>query len=234
MEKILLVAAEAFEFSGILSVCTRSEVLDWPIQYARSAECRGRLLLLAANGPGPGLVREAVTRAVDREKADQVVSTGFCGALEPSLEVGDIVVASCIDAVDVGRSYTSRAPGCDRSSVTGPVISVDRVVQTAVEKRALRDRGAVAVEMEAASVAAWAEERDLPFYCVRAVTDRAAEDFALDFNAARDASGRFNRRRILGSALRHPWSGVPELIRLARRGSVAARNLGEFIVNCCF
>jgi adenosylhomocysteine nucleosidase len=234
VEKILLVAAEAFEFSGILSVCARSETLDWPIQYARSVQCGDRRLFLAANGPGPELAREAVMAAVVRENPDKVVNTGFCGALDPSLDIGDVVVASSIDAVDLGRCYITRIPRYDRPATTGRMVSVGHVVQTAAEKRALRDRDAVAVEMEAASVAAWAEERNLPFYCVRAVTDRAAEDFVVDFNTARDETGRFSRYRILGAALKHPLAGIPELIRLARRGSRAARNLGEFIVNCCF
>jgi len=208
--------------------------LDWPVRYARTAEARGSRLLLVANGPGPRLASEALAAAGDNGKVDKVVSTGFCGALDPSLEVGDIVVASRIDAPDLRRSFAARAPESGRSCMIGRVISVDRVAQTASEKCALGEDGAVAVEMEAAAVAAWAGDRDLPFFCVRVVTDRAAEDFVLDFNAARDVAGRFRRWRILGSALRRPWAGVPALFCLARRGALAARSLGEFLADCRF
>jgi adenosylhomocysteine nucleosidase len=231
---LLLVAAEALEFSGLLVRCPGSKVLKWPVRYARVAELGGRRLLMVANGPGPRLVEEALAVVADKVKVDKVVSTGFCGALDPSLRVGDIVLGSRLDASDGGRRFSARIPESDRPCRAGEVVSTDRVVETAAEKRALHGGGAVAVEMEAAAVAAWAEEHDRPFFCVRVVMDRADESFTLDFNAARDAGGRFSRWKILAGALRRPVDGLPELFRMARRSRFAARRLGEFLADCRF
>ena len=82
MQVLLLVAAEALEFSGLLVRCPGSKVLKWPVRYARVAELGGRRLLMVANGPGPRLVEEALAVVADKVKVDKVVSTGFCGALE--------------------------------------------------------------------------------------------------------------------------------------------------------
>jgi nucleoside phosphorylase len=105
------------------------------------------------------------------------------------------------------------------------------VATTLTEKAKLRRTGADAVEMEAAAVAAKAQEWNLPFYAIRVVTDTAAESFPLDFNRMRDAEGRFDRARIITAALRRPGIVFPELLKLNKRCKSAARALGEFIAD---
>ena len=117
---------------------------------------------------------------------------------------------------------------------TGRLLSVDRVVGTAAEKARLFATGASVVEMEAAAVESRAREWRLPFFCVRAVSDTAGEDFALDLNEMRDAEGRFSRSRIVRRALKSPFRLVPELLRLNRNSGRAAKALGDFFADCSF
>ena len=56
--------------------------------------------------------------------------------------------------------------------------------------------------MEAAGVARAAEDLGVPFYCIRAVSDLAGEDFANDFNAALTPDGRFSTLRLVAGAWR--------------------------------
>ncbi len=134
MRTWLLAAAERREFDGILRRCGASQRLTWPeAQFAREVEWRGDRWILIANGPGPRLVERALGNKIE---VDAIISTGLCGALDPTLRVGDIVRG-------------------------GPdvVFSTDRVAATAAEKRALFERtGARAVEMESAAVRA----KDMP------------------------------------------------------------------------
>ena len=51
--------------------------------------------------------------------------------------------------------------------------------------------------MEAAGVARASEELDVPFYCIRAVSDLADEDFANDFNESLMPDGRFSVLRLM-------------------------------------
>lgn len=193
----------------------------------------GKRLLLAANGHGPELAGRAADVAACMEPPEGVLSAGFCGALAPDLVPGGIVVASRIEAPATGASFEARLPASDRRFASGPVFSVDRVVRTAEEKQAMRLAGAVAVEMEAAAVAQRAARWNLPFYCVRAVTDTCDEDLGLDLNAARDGRGRIRTGRIVADALRHP-AFVPELLMLWRRSRLAAEELGNFLADCRF
>lgn len=220
-ETWLIVAAERREFDGILDRCGGSTKLEWPgVRFACEVKRGSDRWLLVANGPGALLVRKALERKVD---VSRVISTGFCGALDPALQVGDIVVAG-------------KQPGSPNSRfATGEILSADRVAVTAAEKRSLRDKtGAVAVEMEASAVAQKAAEWGVPFHCIRVVSDTAAEDLPLDFNLYRDAQGRFSRFRIALAAMARPFTAIPALLRLDNNCRCAAAALGEFFAHCQF
>ena len=195
-----------------------------PIDYLAEGQWAGRRVVLAANGPGPKLAREAV------EAAGEVgawVSTGYCGALDANLAVGDILVGTAVNR------WTAAVPECPARYLRGRILSEDRVVSTALEKRQLAATGAAAVEMEAAGVAAAAREQGLPFYCIRVVTDGANEDMPMDFNRYRGPDGRFSRSRIALAAMGRP-KRLAALIRFGRRCEKASIQLGDGLAGCRF
>ena len=239
----LVVAAERREFRGILRNCGPVKELSWPVAYAVAAELNGMKYVFAANGPGPRLAGKVLEVAeVDAGKAGSkvligaVISTGFCGGLDPQLALGDIVEATSVFDVDTGRQYASRAVSTSASRVRGIVLSEDRVATTVEEKTKLRavNHNAAGIEMEAAAVARGAEARGIPFYCVRVVSDRACDAFPFDMNGMRDAEGRFDLMRIAGKALLKPWSRIPGLLKIDRDCRVAEEKLGAFFANCRF
>ena len=235
MKTLVLVAAESREFGGLARRLERVRKLDWRLPYARLGEGFGCWWVMAANGAGPRLAAGAADAVLEREKVvDAVISTGFCGALDPALAVGDIVVGSRVMDPAGRRQFAARCPETVRPHSTGAVLSLDRVAVTPSEKAELRAAGASAVEMEAAAVAERAGKRGLPFYCVRAVSDAAADGFNIDFNSMRDAEGRFLRGRILRAALRRPFTHVPALRRLDKGCQIAAEALGDFLAGCRF
>lgn len=234
METILAVAAEPFELRGLTARASRSEALPWPVDFARLAEVNGRRWAMVAGGAGARLAARAAECAGRRMRVDKVVSTGFCGAVDEELEPGEVFVATRVVDADGSPVCEAGDPGARRPHSKGVLASVDRVVSSKAQRRALRERGAAVVEMEAAGVARWAQERGLPFYCVRAVTDTAKENFSIDFDAARDAEGRFQRLRICQAALRQPWRAVPELVKFAWRARRCSQALGEFLADCTF
>ena len=236
---ILMVAAEAREFEGLLSRLP-SHKLDWGLQFAREAEWNGNKAILVAHGAGLQLAGQAADTARRHVRPDAVVSAGFCGAVDPGLKVGDVVVASAVVDRDNGKRYSAAPllspPGLDaeRASSGGDILSTNRVAATAAEKRELWTSGVRAVEMESAAVASRAQIWNVPFYCVRTVSDTAGENFSIDFNRMRNARGRFSRGRIVMSALARPWSRIPALLKLEKSCRIAARSLGDFLANCRF
>lgn len=203
MDTWLLIAAERRELDGILKRFRVYSKISWPAAFACEARFGDRRWIMLANGPGCAAVEQALEQKMD---VTRMVSTGFCGALDPALRIGDIVQEG--------------------------IICADRVLVTAVEKAAFRaETGAAAVDMESAAVAEKARQWGVPFRSVRAVSDLAREDLPLDFNLYRDPRGRFSRSRIALAAMAHPFRAIPGLLRLERNCRLAAESLGEFFVH---
>ena len=237
-DAVVVVAAMAREFGGLRRYTGPWVDLRLPIEFACRTEVRGERWILAANGPGPRRARAAVEAVTARLKSRAAVSTGYCGALEPGLGPGDVIVATeVIDSTSGERFAAGRprraAPAAP--DVLGRVVTGDRVIATAEGKSGLRARyQASAVDMEAAAVGAWAHARRVPCYCVRAVTDLAGEGFAIDFERARRADGSLPASRILWAALAKRSMGLRELARLGWRSRRASARLGEYLAGCQF
>ncbi|MBI5280348.1 MAG: hypothetical protein HY858_01610 [Candidatus Solibacter usitatus] len=230
---IVAIAAESREFAGLLAHASSVSRLDWGIDFARRAAIGGEPWILAANGPGPNLAAQAASAALRQARPRALLSTGFCGGLDPALAPGDVFVASRILAPSSSREFFPLPAPSARPHAAGNLISIDRVAVTSAERRTLSQSGGRAVDMEAAAVAGAAERYETPFYCIRVVSDTAGEEMPLDFNRYRDAAGRFSRGRIVAAALLRPAS-IPGLWRLDARCRRAAVNLGDFLADCRF
>jgi adenosylhomocysteine nucleosidase len=236
---ILYVAAEAAELKPFANYLTGLRPLKWPLDYAQEGILDGRRILLAANGAGPKLAAQAVEIAMRAVSAadlgsshlEAVFSVGFCGALDPSLRENQIIVASAV-VEPGGESFPCTAIQEAPEIVSGVILSQDRIAGTATEKENLyRQTAALAVEMEAAGVARRTKRADLPFGCIKVVSDRADETFGFDLNAMRSKDGHIARGKIILGAMRRPLL-VPELLRLRGRSGKAAHVLGDFLVSC--
>lgn len=185
-----------------------------------------------ANGAGGHRAAAGIEEALAGFRPDIMISMGFCGALDPTLEIAEIVVGSTVFAD--GAGFPAEPPITSAPHRTGPICTANHIIGTAQEKKQLYSTGVIAVEMEAAAVAQKAQKLGLPFFCIKSVTDLAEETLANDFNAVLRPDGRFDTIKLLASSLRHPRSRLPELFRLQRRCALAARALGEFIADCRF
>jgi nucleoside phosphorylase len=242
---LAFVAAEAREFSGLLRNAERVVKLNWPLDFARRIWLNGHAAIVVANGPGPKLAAEAVDIAKGRERLTGIVSTGFCGALDPVLNLSNIFVATEIlvgqailpaAGIPAGLGQAGSKAGSRQNCLPhqGPLLSTDHVAITANEKSELhKTTTARAIEMEAAGVSAKAQQYNLPFYCIRVVTDTAGESLPLDFNQMRDAHGRFSRPKIIFAALRRP-AVFPKLLNFDKRCKNASQALGDFIADTRF
>ena len=177
---------------------------------------------------------DAMSEGIGTEKVDAIISTGLCGALDPALEVNAIFAASRVMAESGEPSFDASLPRTNSRFASGVMISTNRFVGTVAEKAALRALGGGAVEMEALAVASRAASKGIPFFCIRAVSDRASDGFNIDFNRMRDAAGRFDLPRIVLHAMAQPSQRFPELLKLKRNSDSAVKALGDFFDDCRF
>lgn len=227
--KILFVAADPMEFAGMMRRARKIRRPELALDWSRLAELGGQEAMLVANGVGWVRAKSAAETGIREFQPDAVVSTGFCGALSPALKTADLVAANRV--IGPGTLYPARPlPG----PAQGAIHSISYVAQTAEQKRQLSGDGAIAVEMEAAGVAEAVSRASLPFFCIRAVTDLAGETLANDFNRALRTDGHFDTMVILRVALLNPAIRLPELVRLRKRCTLAARALGDFFAESRF
>jgi nucleoside phosphorylase len=230
---LLIVAADRREFAGFEPSRWGLRPAAIGVRWAAKGLLGHTKVLLAANGPGGSNALGALEAACRVATVRAVISTGFAGALAPELHAGDVFLAETVLEFGTGVEYSVRLPECAEPAARGRLLTIESVAQDAATKARLRQTGADAVDMEAAALAQGSQARQLPFYCVRAVSDDARTSFEVDLNAARRPDGTFSGWRIAAQAGFSPrrWR---HLMDLKRAGEQASRNLAAFFEHCSF
>ena len=155
-----------------------------------------------------------------------LVSFGICGALDPALAVGDLVIADAVGSLATDPAWTARLRQSLPGSRGGLAAGGNTIVGSVAAKAALRHAtGASIVDMESHAVAHAAHAAGLPFAVVRAVSDAAA--FALPRAAQagfRPGGGDPDVGAVIRALAIRPWE-LPALIRTAVDAEKAFRSL---------
>lgn len=177
---------------------------------------------LIVSGAGPNHAHSAASRLLEH-KIDALVSWGCAAALDPTLNPGDLVLPDRILAPD-GCEHAVCLEWHERVRLalapvlrvmTGSLFGSPKVIAGSAEKQELhRAGGAIAVDMESASVASVAKGRGLPFLAVRAIADPACMSLPGSVTVAMNECGDVKLPKLLRHALAHP----ADFIALARLG----------------
>ena len=193
----------------------------------------GQTVLMLEAGLGAAAMEAALLWCLRAPRLDAVpyrprfvLSAGFSGALQTGQRVGDLILASEIVDEYGGHWHTDDLPGMGLESAVsrGRLLTVTRLVATPEEKQRLgRQYQALAVDMETATVARLCRQHDVPFACLRVISD--------DWNTPLSPrlvelleGGRVSMPGLIGAVLRHPQI-ICEMTRLAAQTRTAARRL---------
>jgi adenosylhomocysteine nucleosidase len=230
--KALFVASDRREVEPWVACWQNVRPVKLPVRWARTGLYQGQEMLAIANGIGQERAASGVKAAVEVPGSlSGVWSIGTAGALDPALAIADVIAGT--EVTDGGQNWQANAPA-GPAVRAGLIRTSQHIARTSVEKTNLHATGAIIVEMEAAAVARVANEMAVPFYCVRVVSDLANETFFIDFESFFMTNGTLNVPRLMMYALAHPMDALPELIRLQRRSSLAAKRLAGFLAACHF
>lgn len=149
---------------------------------------------------------------------------GYAGGLSAKLAVGDVVAASEIVDLD-NNAWKTTWPGIVPGGVQSVrLLTSPRLIGCPEEKRRLADAWqADAVDMEAAVVARFCAERNIPFGCVRALSDAAQHALSPQLVALL-SGGQVSIARVLFALARRPRL-LGELLTLARHTRLATERL---------
>ncbi|PTX55196.1 methylthioadenosine nucleosidase /adenosylhomocysteine nucleosidase [Melghirimyces profundicolus] len=174
----------------------------------------GAPVVVCRSGVGKVNASVCTQLLIDRFDVGTVIFTGVAGALDPALDIGDIVVSKTCVQYDVDASPLGFPKGTipfqetsvfqadpewirlameaaeawtEGKAIRGKVLSGDRFIAHPEQVRELRETfGGACVEMEGAAVAHVCHLNRIPFVVIRSMSDRA--DFSAGVNFTEFAS----------------------------------------------
>ncbi len=166
-------------------------------------------------GVGEKVCRQRVAEFLQDQQFDLLISSGFAGALNDKLQIGDLLVAknfSTVELTEVDSSF-SRLPIHEADLLT-----VRALIDSNDERNKIaRTSGAAAVDMETEFIARACAEHGIPLLSLRAITDTPREPFPAAPNVLFDIEQQQTRFLTLATFFLARPNRVPQLIQFARR-----------------
>ena len=198
-------------------------VKDWP---ASRREYGGRWfkffekerLVLVCGGMGPEAARRAAEAIISLYQPELVISTGFAGGLDPTLQAGHTLTPRhVIDTCDGSRT--------DSGTGEGVLVSFETIADVEQKAKLAKAYGAQAVDMEAAAVARAAEAHGVRFLACKVISD-ANDSLMPPVGRFIGEGGRFQAFKFIAYVAFRPWLWG-RVQQLARHSIIAAGKLCE-------
>lgn len=218
MSKIVIIAAMEREISPLVRGWQRAALLSGDRKFTTF---EGGGVLATISGIGCKNAELAARAVVSQYRPALLISVGLAGALIRSLKVGSVFTPNVvIDAAD-GAEYRCAADG---NHVSGGVLVSAGEIAGADAKRELVNRfHGLVVDMEAAGVARIAQQEQIGFRCVKAISDES--DFVMPpMGRFLSASGEFQSGKFALWAAVRPWQWT-RIVTLARNSRRAINAL---------
>ncbi len=213
------VAALGREVSGLVRGWSCSDV-GLP-GAPRRIYCSSSAALICA-GTGVDRAYTAAKALIEKCSPRVLISIGFAGSCVPHLRPGSVVVPAMLLESATGKSFHC-------AFGAGRLVTLDRVAGIARKQEAFARFGSLAVDMEAAGVAAAAAEYGREFAAIKAISDSAEED--LEFLSGFVKPEGFESGRFIAHIALRPqlWSSVAAL---KRNSNLAATALANAVGEC--
>jgi adenosylhomocysteine nucleosidase len=176
-------------------------------------------------GVGAQSCEARVENFLKQHRPRMLISSGFAGALDPNLQIGDIVIAENF----TDKSLLEKLRGLNQPrAFFGTLTTQQNVAETVGQKSALfRASGALAVDMETAGIAAQCGKFGMPMLSIRAISDTASQRLPVPLPVWFDTQKQKPRiAALLAFLASHPRT-IPEFTCFVRGTFRAARALGD-------
>jgi nucleoside phosphorylase len=217
--------AESSKFLRRLRVTTGAERNGVRIVRGKMHD---RMIEVLHTGVGEKICQQRVGKFLQDQQFDLLISTGFAGALNDQLKVGDLLLAKNFSTIELNekRSSFSSLP-----IHQGKLLTVPALIDSSEKRHEVaRTSGAAAVDMETEFVARACAEHGIPLLPLRVITDTPREPFPAPTKVLFDIEQQRTRFLMLATFfLAHP-NRVPRLIQFARRIARARKILATALV----
>jgi adenosylhomocysteine nucleosidase len=139
-------------------------------------QIHGRSVAVFHTGVGEKSCRARIEKFLRPQQLKYLICTGFAGALDPELRVGDLFLSENCSSPELLGS--SRLDMADDRLFVGKLATAPAVIDSKSERvRLAAENGAAAVDMETEFVAAACAAHGIPMLSLRVISDTPAEPF---------------------------------------------------------
>ncbi len=234
---IAILGAVKEEIAGIKQSMSISDHVSLGKSSAWSGMLGKQSIVLVRTGVGNKRAEDAVYQVIDRFQPGALISIGYAGAVQPGLNVGDLVIAETIMEEEGGEYFPdpdwmerARRVSCSNGAkkVVGSLLSVNRVIHDPATKKELgKNFDVQAVEMETASIAKVAETKGRPLLSLRVISDRLDQEL-LDSSTFLGSDGEISSLKAGWYVLTHPGS-IKSALSLRTQTRFATQVMTKFL-----
>src|SRR5436189_877633 len=217
--------AESSEFLRRLRDRTGAERNGLRIVRGNMAD---QMIEVLHTGVGEKVCRQRVGNFLQNQQFDILMCTGFAGALNDELQVGDLLLARNFSTIELSarQETLSNLPIRVADLLTAPAL-----IDSSDERNEIaRKSGAAAADMETEFIARMCAVRGIPLLSLRVITDTPRESFPAPAHILFDiAEQRTDLPKLATFFLAHP-NRIPRLAQFSRRIANARKTLANALV----
>ncbi len=221
--KIAIMGAMPEEIEPLLLHVENVTKTEYAANTYYEAEYKGKELVIAYSKIGKVFAALTAATLIEKFGCDLLLFSGVAGAIDPDLEIGDLIIADglCQHDLDITafghpHGYVPEGEVCiatdsylrdvakgvaARKGIVlkeGIIATGDQFVANAERKSWIaKIFDAHALEMEGASVAVVCNALEVPFFILRAISDSADMDAGFDFDTFLESSAKVSADFIL-------------------------------------
>ncbi len=223
MSKIAIMGAMPEEIAPLLEKVENVKKVDYANNSYYEATYRGKELVIAYSKIGKVFSTLTAATLIEKFGCSVLLFSGVAGAINPSLKIGDLIIAKklCQHDLDIsifGHDFGYVPEGAkfvesdeklreiakdvasknNLSVIEGTIATGDQFVASNERKEFIsKNFQADALEMEGASVAVVCDALKVPFFILRAISDTANDDAGVDFDEFMVSSAKISANFIL-------------------------------------
>lgn len=179
-------------------------------------------------GVGEKICRERVSKFLENQQFDFLISAGFAGSLNHQLQVNDLLYAENFSTLD-----QTHAESCllNVSIYAANMLTVPALIDSSEErKRIARESGASAIDMETEFIAQACAAQRIPLLSLRVITDTPTQSFPAPPTVLFDVQQQRTRITALAKFFLAKPKRIPGLVQFAKRIARARRTLTNALV----
>jgi nucleoside phosphorylase len=244
---LLIAAAMEEELQFAMLFCPDREKIEKQGVSYWQARRAGEELVFFRTGVGPRRSAANLERILSLLAPSHILLIGYAGALDPNLELGDLVAMksalSCslggsdpaLSSLQLDRQFeltdadaiVESARSLGLRAFTGNALTSAYVLGIPEDKSFLfKKYGASSVDMETAAVAGVAAAKNIPLRCVRSISDEAEDAFLAPFSYNPSTNIAARAAKIIGVGIHsyRQWKANAQ-----KAGETLSRFLAQYL-----